>query len=362
MQLPDTLIESLEQSYKDMQWMREHHPLRQLFWECTLRCNLSCRHCGSDCKRDDQRPEMPLADFLPVLDEVRAHQPDIPCYVHTVGGEPLVRKDILDCGAAITERGFLWGMVSNGMLIDAAMMRELMQAGLKTIALSLDGNSETHNWLRRNERSFDRVFHAIEQLKRQEGLLWDVITCVHRNNIHQLATLKRMLVEAGVRKWRIFTIFPVGRASQDSDLVLTDEEYRNVLDFIVYTRREGLIDVSYSCEGFLGEYEGHVRNHNFQCQAGLMTASVLSDGGISGCLSIRSSYQQGNIYKESFWDVWEHAFQPYRDHEWMRTGECADCKVFKYCQGNGMHLRADDGSLLHCNYNKLQRALHAAQN
>ena len=26
------------------------HRLDTLFWECTLRCNLSCRHCGSDCR------------------------------------------------------------------------------------------------------------------------------------------------------------------------------------------------------------------------------------------------------------------------------------------------------------------------
>ena len=29
----------------------KEHPLNQLFWECTLRCNLHCRHCGSDCKK-----------------------------------------------------------------------------------------------------------------------------------------------------------------------------------------------------------------------------------------------------------------------------------------------------------------------
>lgn len=27
----------------------ERHELRTLFWECTLRCNLRCGHCGSDC-------------------------------------------------------------------------------------------------------------------------------------------------------------------------------------------------------------------------------------------------------------------------------------------------------------------------
>lgn len=36
--------------------------MRQLFWECTLRCNLHCRHCGSDCKVKAGLQDMPLAD------------------------------------------------------------------------------------------------------------------------------------------------------------------------------------------------------------------------------------------------------------------------------------------------------------
>ena len=44
----------------------EEHPLRQLFWECTLRCNVRCRHCGSDCKSSPSTPDMPLEDFLKV--------------------------------------------------------------------------------------------------------------------------------------------------------------------------------------------------------------------------------------------------------------------------------------------------------
>ena len=51
---------------------------------------------------------MPFEDFTPVLDEVRLHQPHIKTMVFTVGGEPLVRKDIIECGRAITEKGFLW--------------------------------------------------------------------------------------------------------------------------------------------------------------------------------------------------------------------------------------------------------------
>ena len=43
------------------------HPLTYFFWECTLRCNLHCLHCGSDCVKD-AIPDMPREDFMNVLD------------------------------------------------------------------------------------------------------------------------------------------------------------------------------------------------------------------------------------------------------------------------------------------------------
>ena len=66
--------------------LKREHPLRQLFWECTLRCNMACRHCGSDCLKVSAVPDMPLADFLPVLDEVAAHCNPQQVLVNTVGG------------------------------------------------------------------------------------------------------------------------------------------------------------------------------------------------------------------------------------------------------------------------------------
>ena len=40
----------------------------------------------------------------------------------------------------------------------------------------------------------------------------------------------------------------------------------------------------------------------------------------------------------------------------MKTGECASCKYFRYCQGNGMHLRDANGELLLCHLKRLQQA------
>ena len=99
--------------------------------------------------------------------------------------------------------------------------------------------------------------------------------------------------------------------------------------------------------------EAEVRDHFYQCAAGVSVASIRVDGAISGCTSIRANYHQGNIYRDRFWDVWQNRFEPFRDREWARRGECADCSMFRYCQGGGMHLRGDDGELLYCHYRRL---------
>jgi len=327
----------------------ERHVLQQLFWECTLRCNLHCLHCGSDCRAIAETQDMPLDVFLAVLDDVRSVMDPSRIVVVTTGGEPLVRRDIVECGRAIRERGFRWGMVSNGMLLDEQMCQRLLDAGLDTIAISLDGFEQEHNWMRGSAHGFATAERAIRCLVGKK-VTWDVITCVNQRNIGCLEAFKRYLIDLGVAKWRIFTIVPMGRAAEHPELQLTDEQFRQVMDFIVATRQEGAIRLSYSCEGFLGDYEWEVRDHVYCCHAGINVASVLADGSISGCLSIRSQYHQGNIYNDRFTEVWANKFQPYREREWMHTGPCADCTAWEFCQGNGMHLRDDEGGLMLCHY------------
>jgi len=344
----------LELNRLDLDRLSREHPLQQLFWECTLQCNLSCRHCGSDCAKDVAASEMPLEDFLPVLDEIAQHQDVSQVMVSTVGGEPLVRHDIVDCGREIKRRGFQWGLVTNGYLLDEKMLRSLTDAGIDSISVDVDGISTDHTWLRRNPHSYAHVMRAIELMGYCKDLEWDVITCVNSHNINHLDQVKQQLIDAGVKYWRIFTIVPMGRAAGLEELQIDDSQFRDLLNFIVMTRQEKKIDLNYACEGFLGAYEGLVRDYFYSCEAGLTVASVRSDGAISGCLSIRSDYNQGNIYHDSFWQVWNQRFEPYRNREWMRRGACASCDMFRYCQGNGFHLRDNNGELMTCHYHRLK--------
>ena len=91
----------LEIARKLRQEQIKEHPLRQLFWECTLRCNLHCRHCWSDCKKEAGFADMPLQDFLRVLDQVGERTDPHKVFVILTGGEPLVREDLEVCGRAI---------------------------------------------------------------------------------------------------------------------------------------------------------------------------------------------------------------------------------------------------------------------
>ncbi len=343
-------LESLRRSN-----LKQIHPLQQLFWESTLRCNVHCLHCGSDCVSSVETPDMPAEDFLHVIDmQITPHVDPHKVLIIISGGEPLMRKDLADIGRALHRRGYPWGMVTNGLALTEKKYTELLDAGLRSITVSCDGLEADHIWLRQHPLAFEGATRAIRLIANSaKPIAWDVVTCVNQRTIDHLPAIREMLWDLGVRDWRIFGIDPMGRAAENPELLLTDEQFKTLMDFIVAEREAGR-HVSYSCEGYLGTYEGRVRDHLYHCAAGISVASILIDGSISACTSIRGKYYQGNIYRDSFWNVWENGFKQYRDRSWMRQSEpCKDCKAFSFCEGNGMHLRREDGSLMLCHLQRL---------
>lgn len=333
------------------------HDLRYLFWECTLRCNLKCRHCGSDCIASSDVPDMPKEDFLRVIDEIKPLVDSKKTMIAITGGEPLMRDDLEEVGYQLYKREFPWGMVCNGYALGKERFVELLKSGMGSLTISLDGLKGSHDWMRAVNGSFEKAIRAVEMAANTKNLVFDVVTCVNQKNIGELEKIKKLLIDCNVKKWRVFTIFPKGRAEGDEMLTINPLQYKYLADFIVKTKSEGKIRASYSCAGFTGGYEGHIRDYYFFCKAGINIGSILVDGSISACPSLRNDYIQGNIYKDSFWDVWENRFQVMRNRSWTKKGECEKCTVYKWCGGNGLHLRDEKtGGLLMCQYNLLKKA------
>ena len=344
------------QKYISRQFIKtetEIHDLNYLFWECTSRCNLSCLHCGSDCFCNASIPDMPLGDFLKAIDTIPTPAGNFT--VVLTGGEPLLRNDLEQCGREIRKRGMRWSMVTNGYLYTAEKQNELLNAGMGALTISLDGMEGSHNWLRNNKQSFTKVDKAIDLAASTPRLNFDVVTCVNQHNFTELDAIYNYLTDKKVKAWRLFTIVPIGRAKNHPELFLSACQFKELMEFIAHKRKEKEMDVKFSCEGFVGDYETKVRDGIFFCRAGINIGSVLIDGSISACPNIDRSFAQGNIYTDNFYEVWQTRFQPFRKRNWTRIGKCEKCTDYKNCGGSGMHLwHGEKKNVLVCHNEKLK--------
>ncbi|MCM0649112.1 radical SAM protein [Clostridium swellfunianum] len=340
-----------------MKFTTKVHDLTYFFWETTLSCNLKCRHCGSDCDKDKFIEELPKEKVLQVFKNIAENYEPKDIMVAVTGGEPLVRKDLFEILSEVSSMGFPWGMVTNGMLVDEAAVEKCAESGMKTVSVSLDGLREAHNHLRNSELSYDRAVNALRLfLKSGKFDIVEAITCVNSDNINQLEDMYKLLKDIGVQGWRLFTIFPKGRAEVNSELLLNKDLVIRLFNFIKDKRNSNPgMHISYSEEGYLGcNWEREVRDDFFFCGAGINIGSLLADGSYSACPSLPREWIQGHVDEISFSEAWETRYKNMRDRKWMRTKGCESCKQWSNCNGSSLHLwDFKEGKTKVCHYNML---------
>ncbi len=315
---------------------RKEHRLRYLFWETTRACNLRCRHCGSDCTVPKPN-ELTTGEIKGVFQSIASDFDARTIMVAVTGGEPLARKDVFDVMEYAHGLGFRWGMVTNGMLVDAGVVERCRRAGMGTVTVSVDGLRESHEFIRKGG-SFGSAIEALKLFKGRFSVV-QATTCVSQYNIDDLPGLYELFKGLGIDEWRMLTVTPIGRAKDDPKFTLRPAQLRTLLDFIAERRREKGLRVTFEEEGFQGlEYEGKVREALFYCPAGINIASILANGDIGACPNLPEVFVQGNVRKDRFKDVWENGYRSMRNLEWKRRGPCVGCAWWEFCRGNSMHL------------------------
>ena len=94
--------------------VRSSSGLVYVVWEITLRCDLSCAHCGSRAGR--ARPdELTTEEALRVVDELAALGAE---EITLIGGEAYLRPDFEEIARAIADAGMRCAMTSGGRAID----------------------------------------------------------------------------------------------------------------------------------------------------------------------------------------------------------------------------------------------------
>lgn len=309
--------------------------LRWLFFEITSRCNLNCKHCGSSCS--SKGTSLTLEDIQATLQSIHTEKPMI-CLT---GGEPLIHPDFFEIAELIHNNGFAWGMTTNATMIDDKVALKLKQAGMSTISVSLDGLQKSHDSIRQKEGAWQSAIFGLNALKKV-GFKPQVTTVLHRDNLNELEDLYSLLCEMGITSWRPINVEPIGRACETSDMLLNSEQIAHLLSFIRQKRFDTgcNMEVTFGCSHYLGtQFERMVRDHYFLCGAGILTASVRSNGDICACLDIvnKPELVQGNINTDDFMDVWHNKFQAFRYDRTTDCSRCMECSERFVCGGDSAH-------------------------
>ncbi|MFC1666950.1 radical SAM/SPASM domain-containing protein [Candidatus Omnitrophota bacterium] len=153
---------------------------------CMLRCKM-CRMWQS--KRDSD--DISIETWKRFIDHLAGFVDDS-VQMQFVGGEPLLKKGVLNLIRHATRKGFLTTMTTNACLIDEDMARGLKDAGLSTLVLSLDSlKKETHDFLRGAEGTYDRVMQAISFLSKFKdySMKLHIVTTIMQPNLDDIVEL-----------------------------------------------------------------------------------------------------------------------------------------------------------------------------
>src|SRR6187431_2929383 len=212
-------------------------------WNLTYRCNLACEHCYLDAggtplvgtENFADRSELGTEDCFRVIDEIAAFAPE--CVTILTGGEPLLRRDILDIVRRASERG-LWVVVgTNGVRISENVAARLQEAGARGLSLSLDAlDPERHDRFRKVRGAWQNTVEGAEILNRT-GLPFIVQTTAGSHNLGELEAIADYAHDRLAAKvWNLYFLVPTGRGQFVSDI--TPAQYDEVLASLYRIQRK----------------------------------------------------------------------------------------------------------------------------
>lgn len=173
----------------------------QLLLQVTNRCNMTCDFCDFWPNGVAPKLELSLADFQRLASELDRLGT---MFISVEGGEPLVRKDILDILRALS-RHHVTCLYTNGWFVTPELAREIWAAGVTQVGVSIDyAVAADHDRRRGVEGATERAWRAIELLRRAapaSGRSVHVMTVLMPDTFAQLPQLLEQSRDAGVGHW-----------------------------------------------------------------------------------------------------------------------------------------------------------------
>ena len=320
-------------------------------WNLTYRCNLACEHCYLDAgvtplvgtKNFADRSELGTEECFKVIDEIAAFAPE--CLTILTGGEPLLRRDILEIVRRAAERE-LWVVVgTNGVCITENLARRLADAGARGLSLSLDAlDAERHDRFRMVRGAWQNTVDGAEILNRT-GLPFIVQTTAGAHNLGELEAIADFAHERLAAKvWNLYFLVPTGRGQFVSDI--TPAQYDEVLASLYRIQRkyDRRMLVNAKCaphyiktvlEHAGNETDPKIRTYSGGaggCPAGTHYMGIRPNGDVTPCPYL--PVFAGNLRSSTLADLWTSSdlFTDIRRRSSL-GGRCGACEMNGHCGG-----------------------------
>ncbi len=323
--------------------------LRLLFWETTIKCNLTCAHCRrleSDEAAGKDLSTAQAQELIEQLADLGKSQAFMPVLVFS-GGEPLCREDLFELVGQAQMAGIIPALATNGTLIDAAAAQHIADSGIVRVAVSLDGaTAEVHNKLRQLDGSFERALEGISRL-REKNVPFQINVTLTKHNAEQLEDIYELAESLGAVAVHIFMLVPVGcgQVLAETDMLSPQQIEQKLLE-ICRMDGQGRLQVKVTCgphyERIIrqqGLYQAHrerlpIENQKSSrgCLAGLGVLFVGHQGDVFPCgyLPVKC----GNVLKDKLSEIW------YNNKDLVRMrdsssleGKCGICGYKQVCGG-----------------------------
>ena len=316
-------------------------------WNLTYRCNLACEHCYLDAggtplvgtENFADRSELGTEECFRVIDEIAAFAPE--CLTILTGGEPLLRRDILEIVRRASERG-LWVVVgTNGVSITENLARRLADAGARGLSLSLDAlDPDRHDRFRMVRGAWRNTVDGAQILNRT-GLPFIVQTTAGSHNLGELDAIADFAHERlGAKVWNLYFLVPTGRGQFVSDI--TPAQYDEVLASLyrIQGKYAGRMLVNAKCAPHY--VKTVLENHGTQirtyaggaggCPAGTHYMGIRPNGDVTPCPYL--PVFAGTLRSASLADLWTSSglFTDIRRRASL-GGRCGECEMNGHCGG-----------------------------
>ena len=218
---------------------------RLVFWELTTGCNLRCQHCRASAQELASPFDLSTPDALRVIDGISSHSRPI---LVLSGGEPLFRKDLFEIATYATQKGLLVALATNGTLVTPDVARKLLEAGVRRVAISLDGaDAPTHDAFRGIPGSFEAALRGLREIQ-AAGISTQINTTVTRNNMSQMPAMYDMALSLGADAFHLFLLVPVGCGVDIAeDQMVPAGEYEDILHWFYDREKEGRMELKATC-------------------------------------------------------------------------------------------------------------------